>query len=213
MHPMKQFNRLGLLISALFFLSSALSAQSIIGAGYGTFNVPGSMQLFKGWCPNIKYEYVDDGMRQSVFVDVSYFTHSRLIEGASSFDANGNIIREPDVLAAYKYIYSQIGFKAVFGGDVNEKKFLPFVGGGFALAMEKTAYSNKDDVNKDNFYTEKRFLWGFHMSAGAQYNFGPAIIELKGNLDIILKPIDTYSNSSNILKNTRLSVLVPFKKL
>jgi hypothetical protein len=51
------------------------------------------------------------------------------------------------------------------------------------------------------------------MSAGAQYNFGPAIIELKGNLDIILKPIDTYSNSSNILKNTRLSVLVPFKKL
>jgi hypothetical protein len=158
---MKQTNRLWLMAAALFFFSFSATSQSIIGAGYGTFNVPGSMQLFKGWCPNIKYEYVDDVMRQSLFVDVSYFTHSRLIEGASSFDANGNIIREPDVLAAYKYIYSQIGFKAVFGGDVNENKFLPFVGGGFALAMEKTAYSNKDDVNKDNFYTEKRFLWDF----------------------------------------------------
>jgi hypothetical protein len=72
---MKQTNRLWLMAAALFFFSFSATSQSIIGAGYGTFNVPGSMQLFKGWCPNIKYEYVDDVMRQSLFVEVSYFKH------------------------------------------------------------------------------------------------------------------------------------------
>jgi hypothetical protein len=206
---MKRTNRLWLIAAALFFFSLPATSQSILGAGYGSFNVPGSMQQFKGWCPNIKYEYLSGDMRQSVYADVSYFTHSRLIEGANYIDPDGNIISSPDVIASYKYVYSQLGFKTVFGGDVDEKKLLPFVGGGFTLAMEKAVYSNKDNLNNDNEYSEKRFLWGFHFSAGAQYNFGPAIIELKGNLDIILKPIDTYSNSSNILKNTRLSILIP----
>ena len=200
-------NAVACVIAFTCIFTVSADAQSFVGAGYGTYNVPGASSEFKGYCPTLTYEYLFDNMRQSVYTDVSFFKNDEMWQGASEIDNMGNIIREPDLQLHTTYLYGQAGAKMLLG-EADERKIIPYLGAGFAFAFAKTK-SSKVIAPGEMAGSESRLLWGFHFNAGAQYNFGALVVALRGNLDFILKPIDYNSSSSNVLKNTRLAVLIP----
>lgn len=170
-----------LFIPLLFSIS--VKSQSFVGAGLGTFNIPGADSKFRGYGPTLEYEFIGYRQRNSGFIDVSYFAKSQY--GTK-----------------YSYIYSQLGAKSIFG-EADEKKIIPYIGYGIAIVYASS------EINDQN---SSRTIFGFHFNTGVQYNFKPVILELRGNLDIVLKPLVESSSDSNVMTNFRLSALVPISK-
>jgi hypothetical protein len=182
-----------------FLVSLNAKSQSFLGLGFGTFNIPGANEFrFRGTGPTLKYEYITRNERSSLYADLSYYSKSY---------TDGN-----QVNTTYTYYYSQLGFKE-FLFDADSHKLIPYLGGGFALLSNKTDASYQGSGSGSFSTSENRFLWGFHSNIGLQYNIKPVIIELRGNLDLILKPLEESSSVSNILTNLRLCVSLPFSKL
>lgn len=170
----------------LFFLFPSISvkSQALLGAGYGTFNIPGASTKLNGTGATLKFEYIGNSQRTSGYLDVSYYAKTQ-------------------VDTKYSYIYSQLGVKKLLGGDADQKKVLPFIGGGFALVFANSKTSGQNNP---------RTIFGLDFHAGLQYNIKPVILELKGNLDLDFKPLVENSGVSNIMTNLRFCVLVPISK-
>ncbi len=199
---------------AFCFLANAAFAQSFFGAGFGTFNIPGAINKFRGTGPTVKYEYITGDQRQSVYADLSFFSKRQQGDSRPVYDASGNLLGSAETEITFSYIYTQLGFKKLFVGDADERKVLPYTGGGIALVFANSATRYESNVSAFPEEKVKRFIFGFHFNAGLQYNLKAVILELRGNLDIDLKPLvnDGASDVSNVLTNLRLSVLIPITK-
>lgn len=161
---------------------------------------------FRGMGPTLKYEYSE--YSQSAYAEVSYYAKSLDAGTVDVYDNNGIPQGYATATEKFSFIYTQLGFKQFFNGDIDEKRFHPYVGGGLAFLYKtiRTSYHSDAGYNlSDDVY--KKWLWGFHFNAGVQYNIKPVILELRGNFDIILKPL--VDGNSNILTNLRLVALVP----
>ena len=204
--PLKCIN----ILLILFSFTSATS-QSLIGIGYGTYNVRGSNVKFKGFGPTLKYEYILSHQRGTVYLTASHYTHSRETEKSSKMEGNGSITYF-DINHKQSYLYTQLGFKCLIGGDIDEKKLNPYIGGGLALAFanRQTIYSNTSTHNES---ISKRKILGVHLNTGVQYFLNPVIIELNGNIDLVTKPFDELSDMSYFIANSRLSVILPLFKI
>jgi hypothetical protein len=190
------FCRLVLIIILANFIVPA-KAQSYLGVGFGTFFIPGASQNFRGYCPTVKYEYIKDNQRSTVYFDLSYFKKQ---------------LENEDPKSTLSYLYSQIGFKQLIAGDADEKKLLPYLGGGLSAAAVNSKFVYRAPSPSNGNSTENMFVFGFHFNAGMQYNLKPVILELRGNFDLNLKPLVPASSYSHILTNLRLSALLPLKK-
>ncbi len=210
MHPNISLRILLLTFLSFFFLSA--KAQTYAGAGFGTFNIPAASNKFRGWGPTIKLEHVFDNEIVTTYFDLSHFVKNTQGSSVSVYDNAGNNIGSADAQTTHSYLYAQTGLKAVFFGEVSEKKILPYLGGGIALVYANATTSYKSSAASLDDDKMKRFIFGFHLSAGLQYYLQPLVLELRGNLDIDLKPLVPDSNVSNILSNTRLTVLLPLSK-
>jgi|GEM_PF-4790667 len=191
-----------LILSVCLGLHLAAHSQVYLGAGYGTFNVPGASMSFHGTGPTFRFEYTKPDYRTSVFVDVSYFEKSLDGGTAQIYDNNGVPIGNAMVTNKYSYIYNTVGFKAKF----SDRKISPYLGGGVAIvfARQKPSYEPSYSVSGD---VQTMVTEGFHFNAGLQYNTGPVLLELQGNLDIVLKTL--VDDVSNVMINLRLTALVP----
>ena len=177
-------------------------SQVYLGAGYGTFNVPGASMSFRGTGPTFRFEYGQPDYHTSLFIDVSYFQKS--LDGGTTqiYDINGVPVGTASVTDKYSYIYNTVGFKTKF----NDRKFSPYLGGGVAIVFAKQQPSFHPSYNvtgdAQHMVTE-----GFHFNAGLQYDAGPVLLELQGNLDIVLKVL--VDDVSNVMTNLRLTAVVP----
>jgi opacity protein-like surface antigen len=204
-------------IQTLFFvlltgLINAASAQTFIGAGYGTFNVPGAVNKFRGWGPTVKLEHVLDNEVVVAYFDLSRFRNTRNNNSVSLYDDGGNRVGSADTETEYAYLYAQTGLKVLFFGRVEDKKILPYAGGGIALVKATTTTSYKTPLTTIDDDKYRRFIFGFHISAGLQCNLQQVVLELRGNFDIDIKPLTDDSDVSNILRNLRVCALIPLLK-
>ena len=169
------FPNRSLLLSCIFILTGfVVKSQTFVGAGYGTFNIPGSdYNSFRGMGPTVKIEHISDDETGSIFIDVSSFT--------KSFSSVNQYAYK------YTYLYSQIGFKKFFSSYAIHR-FIPFAGAGVALLTNKTSVTFTGN-NTESTSSDNRFLWGFHFNAGVQYSLKKVTFELKGNFDLTLKPL------------------------
>ncbi|MHA4807018.1 hypothetical protein ACX0G9_02870 [Flavitalea flava] len=193
----------------IFLFTGSANSQTYLGGGFGTFNIPGASMKFRGTGPTLKLEHIQDDDRTILYLDVSYFSKSLSDGTADIYNANGVPLGSVPITRKFSYIYSQMGGKVLLGGDADEKKIIPYIGGGVAILYKtiKTSYQSTYDLSDD---VTSAWLYGFHCNAGVQYNFGPVILELRGNLDLILKPL--VDDVSNVLTNLRLSASIPILK-
>jgi len=193
-------------LSVFMFVNVIANCQSYVGAGFGTFNIPGATVKFRGFGPSLRYEYIQENQRISAYIDVAYLTKSLDGGTADIYNSSGLPIRSVPTTNKFSYIYSQLGFKALLGAEADDRKVIPYIGGGIAVLYRTVRSSYQTTYNvSDN--VDRSWLYGFHFTAGLQYNFKPVILELRGNLDIILKPL--VDDNSNILTNLRLSAIIP----
>jgi len=197
-HPIRTL----LILSVCLGLRPAAHSQVYLGAGYGTFNVPGASMSFKGSGPTFRFEYTKPDYRTSIFIDVSYFQKSLDGGTARIYDNNGVPVGNATVTNKYSYIYNTVGCKAKF----SYKKFSPYLGGGVAIvfARQKPSFQPSYNVNGG---AQSMVTGGFHFNAGLQYDTGPVLLELQGNLDIVVKTL--VDDVSNVMTNLRLTALVP----
>lgn len=198
--------RVILSFSLVVLINLTARAQFCLGAGYGTFHVGGASVPFRGWGPTLRMEYIDEDKVTSMYLDVSYF--QKPLPGGTTqiYDNNGMPVGSATVTDKYSYIYNQIGFKHLLGADADERKFTAYLAAGAAVVFARQTFSYQSSVAvPDN--THSSVTGGFTFGAGIQYNIKPVILELRGNLDIVLKPL--VDDNSNILTNLRLSAMVP----
>jgi len=197
-HPLRST----LLIFLFFATGSTAYSQLYLGAGYGTFNVPGASMNFRGTGPTLRFEYTKPDYNTSIFVDVSYFEKS-VPEGTTQiYDNNGMPISTASVTDKYSYIYNTVGCKVKF----SDRKFSPYLGFGVAVVFARQQLSYQPSYNVSGG-AQSRVTEGFHFNAGLQYDTGPVILQLQGNLDIVLKVL--VDDVSNIMTNLRFTILVP----
>jgi opacity protein-like surface antigen len=209
MHSNKYIQTLFVFLS---FSLASINAQTYIGAGYGTFNVPEAMDKFRGWGPTVKLAHVLDNEVVVAYLDLSRFTKKSNSGSVSLYDDAGNRIGSADTEKEYAYLYAQTGLKVLFFGRADNKKILPYAGGGIALVNAVTTTSYKSTIATIDDDKYKKFIFGFHISAGLRYNLQPVLLELRGNFDIDIKPLVDDSDVSNILRNLRLCALIPLSK-
>ncbi len=190
-------------------ISVSARSQLCVGGGFGTFHVPGASTPFRVFGPTLRIEHLPENGRIVPYLDISYFSKSFSEGSTEIYNGNGVPQGSANVNTKFSYIYNQLGFKVMLGGDADEKKVVPYLGAGAALiyARQSTSYQSTFDVPDDKSWS---FLYGFHFSAGIQYNVQSVVFELRGNLDIILKPL--VDDVSNILTNLRLSATIPITK-
>lgn len=183
-------------------------AQLLVGGGVSTFHVPADD--FRVLGPTVKLEYVYPEGRRVLYWDASYFTKGIDAGSTSIYNSDGILVATPQTTYKYNYIYNQLGFKALFAGDFDERKLLPFIGGGVAVIFKQTKaiYAASPGIKSDPY---RQTLFGFHFNAGVQYNIKPVVLELKGNFDIVLKPV-SKDDVSNIVTNLKLCIYVPITK-
>jgi hypothetical protein len=191
-----------LFILVLSIIGQKVHSQVYLGAGYGTFNVPGASMKFRGYGPTFRFEYTKPDYKVSMFVDVSYFQNS--IDGGTTqiYDNNGVPVGMAAVTDKYTFIYNTIGFKTRF----SERKVSFYLGAGAAIVYAKQTPSFQPSYNVSG---QGQSMWdeGFHFNAGVQYNTGPVMLQLQGNLDIVLKVL--VDDVSNVMTNLRLTATVP----
>ena len=185
------------------------SAQLMVGAAVGTFNAYAAAEKFKPIGPTIKIEYADS-YSQSVYLDCSLYNKTQDAGTTTITDIDGAYIGEAETTVKYSIKNLQLGFKRIMGKNLSEKGFSFFLGGGAALALVKSTY--KYHLSGENISDSKynQSIFGFHFNAGVQYNFSILIVELKGNFDIMLKPI--AGGDSYLTSGTRLGVIIPLTK-
>jgi hypothetical protein len=206
---MNHYYRVFFLLFAGIAISVNVHSQLCIGAGFGTFHIPGASDPFRVFGPTLRIEHLPENGRCVPYLDISYFSKSEPEGTTELYNANGMPIGAASVTTKFSYIYNQLGFKCLLGSDPDEKKVVPYIGGGMAFIYARQSTSFLSTVNApDN--VQGSFLYGFHFNAGIQYNVKAVVLELRGNLDIILKPL--VDAESNILTNLRLSVTVPITK-
>jgi opacity protein-like surface antigen len=196
------------LLTNLVVLFDSAKSQTYLGAGIGTFNVPGAINKFRGFGPTIKFEYLP--AQAALYIDLSRFS-KKIDEGSVDLhDNSGNVVGKADAQTTFSYLYSQLGLK-VFFAAAHEKKLLPYACGGTALIFANTTTSYASNVYTVDDDKMNRFIFGFHLGVGLQYDLKSVMLELRGNLDLDTKPLvnDGSSDVSNVLTNTRLSVLIP----
>jgi len=164
----------------------------------------------RSWAPHISYEYVTSNMRSALYIDATGFKRNE--SNSNSYLDSGMQLIPYDEKYTYWHIMLHAGFKAFLNGDADKKAPLIFLGGGFADCISLNRHSAlgtdpQHPLSLDNKWTDNSFGLGF--LAGAQYYLKPVIIELKGNLDFVLKPISEYAGSTNVHTDTRLTILVP----
>ena len=197
------------------FIAKLSAAQLMAGAAFGTFNVPGASQKFKGYGPTVNIDYTmgeeDDAQ---LFLDVSLYNKARNVYQTAMYDADNAFIGSAATNVNYSIKHIQLGFKKSMAGDFADSKFNYFLGGGAAFSFVTTTY--KYSLAGYKFADDKvnRTLFGFHFNTGGQWIQKKFVLELKGNMDIMLKPvtIDGGDNTSNILTSLRLGILVPITK-
>jgi hypothetical protein len=198
----------------LFFIATgifyAAYPQIMAGASVGTFNIHGAGEKFKGVGPTIKLEYGMSDDKSTSYLDGSLYIKRCNSAETTITDSAGVVIGQANTKAYYSIKHLQLGLKRMFARDVSEKGLSFFFGGGIAVSSVKTTY--KYTLPGYNIAESKitNTLFGFHFNGGAQYNFDPIIIELKGNLDLMLKPLVT--GDSYAISTTRLGVTIPLTK-
>jgi hypothetical protein len=206
---MNHYTRVVFSLFAGITSSMSVRAQLCVGGGFGTFHIPGASQPFRVFGPTLRIENLPENGRVVPYLDISYFSKSEPEGTTELYNSNGMPIGGASVTTKFSYIYNQLGFKCLLGADPDEKKIIPYVGGGVALiyARQSTSFQSTFDAPG---YAHGSFLYGFHFNAGIQYNVKAVVFELRGNLDIILKPL--VDAESNILTNLRLSASIPITK-
>lgn len=201
-------------LMALILSGISVQAQILVGVGIGSENMHISSYKPRQLAPHINVEYITSDMRGTIFFDVTGFRKKIDYTGAFT-DGQGQIIPY-QANDAYDRIIMHLGFKKMLTGDIDAKKLVLFTGGGFANCLSLTKTITKGSDPQFPFeQTVKRTenSYGLTFLAGVQYYLSPIIIELKGNLDFLLKKVNAYDGDTNIHTNTRLTILLPLKSL
>ncbi|TDX02318.1 hypothetical protein [Dinghuibacter silviterrae] len=187
-------------------MHTVVRAQVFMGGGYGTFNVPGASEKFRGFGPTFRCEYIEKNERISLYLDASYFEKTMSQGTTEVYDRNGVPQGQASVNTRFSYVYNVIGSKILLVTTADEKKINPYVGGGFDFiyAQQRTSYQPSYDAGSG---AHGSMLYGLQLNTGIQYCIQPVIIELRGNLDFVFKPL--VDDNSNILTNLRLSAMIP----
>jgi hypothetical protein len=197
----------GMLLLVAGFICCSLSAQLLVGASLGTYNSPNMNVRRLG--PTVKIEYIyTDGA--SAFLEGSMYGKERSAGKETISRVNGAVIGEADVKSKYSTIHLQLGFKTFLGRWPDEEGLAFFLGAGGAFSSFKNVrkYSLEGYTIDDDKVTGTSY--GFHFNSGFQYKFKKIIVDLKGNFDIMLKPVLT--EGSHIILGSRLGVLIPLTK-
>jgi hypothetical protein len=199
-------------ISAILFLFifKATFSQLLVGLAYGTFNVPAAYN-FKGYGPTLRIEYTGENETQQLFLDASLYKKSQNGYGTQIYNDQAVYIGTTESITNYNIWQLQLGFKRSLAGDFDESRLNCFLGGGVAASFVKTTqkYSLAGYSIPDNKLI--RSLFGFHFNTGAQLRLKPFVLELRGNFDLVLKPItiEAGDNTSNILTSLRIGITYP----
>ena len=197
-----------------FIINSSSFAQLSAGVAYGTFNTPGAERKLRGTAPTLSVTYTGDEETQQLYFDASLYKKEQTGFETSIYDDQGMYIGSAQTTKQYSIIHLQLGFKRSFAGNFDDSKFNGFVGGGIALSFNKVSFKYDYSGYKIPDDEIKRTMVGFHFSTGGQLHLKPVIIEIRGNFDLVLKPItiEGGDNKSNLLTSLRLGVLVPLTK-
>ena len=206
-----------------FFLASLLililsdiklQAQFLVGAGIGAENMHLTAYQPRQYAPHLAVEYITADMRATAFFAVTGFRKKQ--EYADLFtDTQGQDIHY-QANDTYDRIIMHLGFKRCITGDIDEKKLILITGAGFAncISLTKTKMLGTDPLypfEETIKTTENSF--GLTFLGGVQYYLKPVIIELKGNLDLLLKKVTIYGEETNVHTSTRLTISIPLKSL
>jgi len=199
---------------ALFFIIQFSHAQLLVGGAFGTFNVPAASQGFRGYGPTLRIEYTGEEETQQVFLDASLYKKDQGGSEIAIYDDMANLVGYAAATRTYTIKQLQLGFKKSLAGDFTDSKLNCFIGAGGALSFIKTNYNYKlagAVIPDDNI---NRTLYGFHFNTGAQWRLKKIVLELRGNFDLMLKPVtpEAGDNTSNILTSLRLGVTFPIVK-
>lgn len=200
------------LFTALLLIGKLPQAQVLLGVGIGSENLHLSGYKPRQIAPHVNIEYVLNDMRGSIYLDITGFK-KQINLSSSILNGQGQSI---PFLENFDYgrIIIHAGSKRYLTGDIDKKAPVLFVGGGFVSCLsllKYTAAGTDPQYPYDQKFKENENSFGLGFLAGVQYYLHPVILELKGNLDFLLKKVNEYGGSSNIHTNTRITVLVPLK--
>jgi hypothetical protein len=194
-----------LLLTACFCYFS--SAQLLAGASFGTFNLPNAR--LRHFVPTAKLEYIyTDGA--SIYLEGSLASKKRPAGTETVQQPDGTVAGTATIDLQYSVVHTQLGFKRFLGRLPEEEGLAFFLGGGGAFSFYKKTYSYSLPGYAIDDSKLSGTSYGFHFSTGVQYNIKKLIVDLKGNFDIMLKPV--LENESHIVLGTRLGVLIPVTK-
>jgi hypothetical protein len=198
-----------------FFIVKFSVAQLSAGVAFGTFNVPAASYLFKGYGPTLRIEYTGGEETQQVYLDLSLYKKNQDGFSTDIYDGDGVFVGSAATAKAYTIRHIQLGFKRSLAGNFTDTKLNCFLGAGGVASFVQTnnKYSFQGDAVQN--YKVNRVLYGFHFNTGGQWRIKKIlVVELRGNFDLVLKPITTDggNNVSNILTSLRLGVVVPIVK-
>src|SRR5918993_1861834 len=126
-------------VFAFLFIVQLSTAQLFVGAAYGTFNVPGALESFRGYGPTLRIEYTGEYQeRTQFFLDASVYSKDQ--EGLMSeiFDPEGRPVGYGATSIAYRIKHIQLGFKKTMAGDFAESRLNWFIGAGGVLSFPNT---------------------------------------------------------------------------
>lgn len=199
------------IVFVVTLFSFSANAQLNLGAAYGTFNIPGmTYGRFKGYGPTLKFMYRRE--ESQFFFDATLLSKKdRPTETIAVKDENGMIVGNASGSENYSIKHFQLGFSNMLTDYENPVRF--FLGGGLSYSLIKntnkyslTGFDFEDQVSKTTSY-------GFNFSAGLQWKIEPITLELKGNLDLMLKPMEAGNDeATHFVGGTRLGILIPITK-
>lgn len=195
----------------LTICSFCASAQLNLGVGYGTFSIPGmTYGRFKGYGPTLKLMYRRE--ESQFFFDAALLSKkNRPTETIAVKDENGMVVGNATGAENYSIKHFQLGFLNMFTDYEKPVRF--FLGGGLSYSLIKNSnkyslpgFDIQDKVSKTTSY-------GFNFSAGLQWKIEPITLELKGNIDLMLEPMEAGNDeATNFVGGTRLGILIPITK-
>lgn len=190
-------------------------AQLSVGAAFGRFSVPGATSDLKGFAPTLRVEYTGGEETQQIFLDATLFTKSFPGYETEIVDEYGYLLGFAQTKESYSIKHFQLGFKRSLAGDFTDSKFNCFLGAGLAASFVGTKY--KYSLTGHSIPDEKinRSIFGFHFNTGGQWRIKNNIVfELKGNFDIVLKPMEVRGgdNVSYIVTSLRAGIMIPIVK-
>lgn len=204
------------LVSLLILILSdiKLQAQFLVGAGIGSETLHISSNKPRQFTPHINVEFITSEMRGTIFFDITRYRNKVDYFGEFTDDQGQTIPYDGN--DTYDRFIMHLGFKKMLTDDIDARKLVLFTGSGIANCLSFTKTITKGAVPQFPFEETTKKIensYGLTLLAGVQYYIKPVIIELKGNLDILLKKVNAYDGSTTIHTNTRLTILLPLKTL